>query len=346
VKKEKQNANFTISNRRYIGSKAKLVNWIFSIISAECNGKSFADIFAGTGVISNEALKHFDKVIINDFLYSNFVIYNAFFKNESYNLEKLNDIVQCFNSNVYENAPSNYFSKNFGDKYFSISVAKKIGIIRESIEELWLSKRINEKEYYILIASLIYSIDKIANTVGHYESFRKDAKPIKHFHVNLIKPIPNLNVSILREDANELAKKLVADIVYIDPPYNSRQYSRFYHLLETLVKWDYPKLSGVAMKPKPENMSDYSRSFANSKFRELIYALNCKYIVVSYNNTYNSKSSSSTNKMKLDDIKKVLARKGELKVFDIKYKHFNAGKTDFNNHKEYLFIVKVKNDKE
>jgi len=57
--------------------------------------------------------------------------------------------------------------------------------------------------------------------------------------------------------------------VYIDPPYNSRQYSRFYHVLETLIKWDKPKLYGVALKPEPENMSDYCRNNARHKFSEL-----------------------------------------------------------------------------
>ncbi len=55
---------FKLQNRRYIGSKYKLLGWIFSIINKECKGNSFADIFAGTGIVSAVAAKHFKKMII------------------------------------------------------------------------------------------------------------------------------------------------------------------------------------------------------------------------------------------------------------------------------------------
>jgi adenine-specific DNA-methyltransferase len=134
---------------------------------------------------------------------------------------------------------------------------------------------------------------------------------------------------------------LKADIVYIDPPYNSRQYSRFYHVLETLVKWDKPTLHGVALKPTPENMSDYCRVSAKDRFAELIEDVNAKYIVVSYNNTYNSKSNSSQNKITLEQIKKTLNKQDKTKIFEKDYRHFNAGNTDFDDHKEYIFVTKV-----
>ncbi|MDO8657372.1 MAG: DNA repair protein RadC, partial [Candidatus Levybacteria bacterium] len=72
-----------LHNRRYIGNKHKLIEWIFSIINKECSGNSFADIFAGTGVVSAVATKHFEKVLLNDFLHSNYAIYRAFFGNEA-----------------------------------------------------------------------------------------------------------------------------------------------------------------------------------------------------------------------------------------------------------------------
>jgi adenine-specific DNA-methyltransferase len=57
-----------------------------------------------------------------------------------------------------------------------------------------------------------------------------------------IETIEMKDVSIFNQDTNVLAKNIKADIVYIDPPYNSRQYSRFYHVLENLTKWQKPKL--------------------------------------------------------------------------------------------------------
>ena len=65
----------------------------------------------------------------------------------------------------------NYVSLNYGNKYFHKITARKIGFIREDLENKYKNKEINEKEYSILLTSLLYSIDRIANTVGHYEAF-------------------------------------------------------------------------------------------------------------------------------------------------------------------------------
>jgi adenine-specific DNA-methyltransferase len=331
---------FNIENRRYTGSKAKLVDWIMEVIERECKGETFFDIFAGTGIVSLEALKRFEKVIINDFLYSNNIIYKGFFKKGKWDKEKLRKQLDYFNSLKGEELKSNYFSDNFGDKYFHFNNAKKIGFIRNLIEEK--KELFNEKEYSILLSSLIYSVDKISNTVGHYDAFlRRKNLEQKQLEIKLIEPYNfENNIEIYRNDANDLASKIKSDIVYIDPPYNSRQYSRFYHLLETLVKWDKPKLYGVAMKPEPENMSEYCRKKAPKVFDDLINNLKAKYIVVSYNNTYNSKSNSSRNKISFEEIIETLEKKGPTKILNKDHNHFNAGNTNFDDHKEFLFITK------
>jgi len=331
---------FNLSNRRYIGNKQKLLNWIFENIEKECkNIEIFSDIFAGTGVVSLEAIKRYKKIIINDFLYSNNIIYKAFFYQEEFDIDKLQKLVEYFNKLNPKNLEDNYFSNYYGDKYFSYDSAKIIGFVRDYIEKIEL----NQKEYAILIASLIYSIDKIANTVGHYDAYFKKTKIEDKFFMKLIQPIKTTKkIEIYKNDANFLAKEIKTDIVYIDPPYNSRQYSRFYHLLENLVKWDKPKLYGVALKPEPENISDYCKVSAKNKLDELVSDIDTKYIALSYNNTYKSKSKSSQNKISLDEIKEILNKKGSTKIYKIDYQQFTTGKTDFENHQEYLFITKVK----
>ena len=333
--------SFNLENRRYIGSKAKLANWIFEILEREAkNAKSFADLFAGTGVISNLAVSKFKKVIINDILYSNNVIYKAFFEHSSWKKEKLEELLKCYNTLKSKTIEENYFSKNFGGKFFEHNTAKLIGYIRQDIENI--KEKLTEKEYNILLASLIYSIDRLANTVGHFEAYIKKPIKKKHFNFRLINPQTFSKVKIYSKEANVLAKEIKSDLVYIDPPYNSRQYSRFYHLYENLVKWDKPKVFGTALKPKVENMSTYCTVKAKASFEDLIKNLNTRYIAVSYNNTYNSKSGSSKNKIELEDIKTILKTKGNIKIFEHTHNFFNAGKTNFNNHKELLFLCEVK----
>lgn len=328
---------FKINNRRYTGSKYKLLPWICDKINSETkNFDIFFDIFAGTGCVAEKFIDK-KKLVINDFLYSNNIIYNAFFNSKRFNKEKLKKLSKKYSEISFNKIKDNYFNLNFGNKFFSENDAKKIGFIRDDIQKEDLT--IIEKN--ILLASLVYSADKSANTVGHYDAFRKKIKLSDKFIFKLIEPLKTAaEITIYREDANTLAKKITSDVCYIDPPYNSRQYSRFYHVLENLVKWEKPKLFGEALKPIPENISDYCKTNAPEKFKDLIESLKCKFIVVSYNNTYKSNSSSSKNKITLDFIKKVLENNGKTKIFKKDHPHFNAGKTNFDNHQEYLFITK------
>lgn len=336
---------FNIQNRRYTGNKYKLMDWISKLIKENCpNCYSFFDVFAGTGCVTEYMLEKYDKFIVNDFLYSNNIIYNGFFLNEKYDENKLLNYKEKYNNLKTSKIKDNYVSDNFGNKFFSYNDAKKIGYIRENIEREYKKHNINFKEYNILISSLLYSFDKIANTCGHYDAYRKTQKINDLFKFDLISPkkYNNKIVEIYREDSNILAKAVKCDIAYIDPPYNSRQYSRFYHVMENIAQWKKPKLYGVAMKPNEENMSEYCRTSAPVVFNDLIQKLNAKYIIVSYNNTYESKSSSSKNKITLEEIETILSNKGETIKFEKNYKAFTTGKTELNNHKEFIFITKVK----
>lgn len=337
--------SYQIENRRYTGSKAKLGEWIFELISKECEGKIFADIFAGTGIMTYLASKTFKKLIVNDFLQSNNIIYKGFFGEGNWDRKKLNKLIKSYNLLNKNNIKKNFFSENFSGKYFGKDDAKVIGYIRENIEKKKL--KLTDKEYCILIASLIYSTDKIANTVGHYDAYIRKEPKDNIFVLDMIEPvnITNNKFKIFLDDTNKLAKKIKADIVYIDPPYNSRQYSRFYHILETLAKWDKPKkLYGTALKPEPQEdtTSEYCKTNAPIVFQELIGSLNCKYIVVSYNNTYESKSNSSKNKITLKQIEIVLKSRGETKVYRKSHRAFSCGKTNFSDHQELVFITKVR----
>lgn len=336
---------FNIENRRYVGNKHKLMKWIKKEVDNKCKDcYTFFDVFAGTGSVSRYFIDDYKSFILNDFLYSNETIYKGFFLNEEYDMKLLENIKKQYNEINPEDLEDNYMSINFGNKFFEYNDSKIIGFIRQDIEDKKKEGIINEKEYSILLTSLIYSFDRISNTVGHYEAYIKGKEIRKgQFNFELINPLDtrNKNINIYRKDANELVKKVKTDIAFIDPPYNSRQYSRFYHVLETLVKWDNAKLYGVAMKPKEENMSDYCRTSAPKVFDNLIHDLNAKYIVVTYNNTYNSKSSSSRNKITLEQIEESLNKKGKTTKYEMPYKFFNAGKTDLEGHKEILFITEV-----
>ena len=164
-----------ISNRRYTGSKSALLHEIYDSIKKYHNRKTtFADLFAGTGVVSAFMLEKGMNVIVNDTLKSNYVAYKAWLDDKKYDLEKTKEIIDRYNKVDGDKLKDNYFSKIYGRKYFSISDAKKIGYIRDRIEK----EEINEREKSILLSSLMYATDKIANTVGHFEHYLSK-EPVK-----------------------------------------------------------------------------------------------------------------------------------------------------------------------
>ena len=187
-------------------------------------------------------------------------------------------------------------------------------------------------------------MDKISNTVGHYESFlnkEPEYKNLKISYMNIKKY--NAKSYIYNEDANNLVKKIKVDVMYIDPPYNARQYANFYHLLENVAEWKKPKVYNKAKKMERKNiMSEYCKANAKAVFEDLIKNIDAKYIIVSYNNTYKAKSTSSVNSITYEDMVKILEKKGKLKIYETDYKFFNSGKTNLDKHKERLFICKVK----
>ncbi|RAZ52105.1 DNA adenine methylase [Campylobacter hyointestinalis] len=340
---------FNLQNRRYLGAKTKLLGKIDAILMPflkNVKNATFFDAFAGTGVVSEYFIKksEFSNLIINDFLYSNFAIFNGFFKFDG-DFAKLEKLAKSLN--LAKNISENYYSENFGEKFFSQNDARRIGFIRDKLD-FWLKNgEIYESEFWTLLASLIFSVDRTANTCGHYEAFRRGVKLVDKFKFELISPLNLIgkNVEIYQNDTNFLAKKInqKIDVAFIDPPYNSRQYSRFYHLLENLTQNKKPFLSGVAMKPPLENLSEYCGIGATLSFADLIenLAKNSKIIVVTYNNTYNSKSTSSENKISLLQITQILQNVGKLSEFKFDFTPFNAGKTEFKNHAEMVFICEI-----
>ena len=332
-----------INNRRYIGSKTKLLETIKEAIpeSYFSDNLSFADVFAGTGVVGYYFSKYAKKVIVNDILYSNVAVYNAFFSNEKIDKEKLSEILDEFNAIDPSTLEDNYFSRIYGNKYFSNSDAKKIGFIRDELERK--KGKLTNREYYAVLTSLLYATDKIANTCGHFEYFL-NKKPVDRGVKLEMLNLQNLSgCQIFNDDANKLVRKIECDIAYIDPPYNARQYVNFYHVLENLASWNKPTVfEGNSMKFKRNHLkSGYSRSSAPELFKDLIDNLKCKLIVVSYNNTYDARSGASNNKITEEQLETILKSRGRVTIKEIKYKFFNAGKTDFKNHLERVYVCEV-----
>lgn len=327
-----------INNRRYLGNKYKLLPFIKSVVEAECEEiQIIVDIFSGTGAVASAFQNK--QIITNDIMYSNYICNLAWFSPNKYNRAKLEKIIDYYNRLVV--TEENYMTKNFSNTYFSHDDCSKIGYIRQDIEDKFQVKKITTRERAILITSLLYAMDKIAKTCGHYDAYRQGVEFDTHLELSL--PLAssdnNKKNKCYNMDSNELSKQICADLVYIDPPYNSRQYCDAYHLLENVARWEKPEVFGIAKKmDRTALKSKYCTRAAVEAFEDLIVHLNCRYILLSYNNMADKGNDRSNARISDEDIFKILSAKGKVKVFSANYKAFTTGISNREDNQERLFF--------
>ena len=327
----------------YIGSKYKLSYFISSsvksIVGEDLSDKIFCDLFAGTGVVGRNFKKEVKKVISNDMEFYSYVLNKNYIENHEF-LDNENYIKELNETNGEEGFIFNEYSENgkANRLYFSEHNGKKIDAIRTKIEFWKTEKKISSALYYFLLASLLESADKVANTASVYGAFLKKIKKTAQKELILEPAIFEINShshEVYNEDSNLLIKKIEGDILYLDPPYNAREYGANYHLLNTIAKYDN-------FTPKGKTgLRDYSKSaFCKKKeveksFDDLIKNANFKYIFLSYNNE---------GIMSSETIKKILSNYGKYDLLTTEYQRFRADKKENRNHKassttEYLHIL-------
>ena len=274
------------------------------------------------------------------------ITYVMWFSSEHYSEEKVIKIITQYNN--LKITEDNYMSDNFSNTYFSLDDCRKIGFIRQDIEDKFNLGYINARERALLITSLLYAMDKIANTCGHYDAYRQGVEFEKHLELYVPQPEPDVNENNVcyNMDTNELAPEIEADLIYIDPPYNSRQYCDAYHLLENVARWEKPEVFGVARKmDRTALKSDYCTQKATVAFENLIDSIHAKYILLSYNNMANKGNDRSNAKISDNDIMRILSKKGKVKVFSEDYKAFSTGKSDIQANQERLFLCICNNER-
>jgi len=327
-------------NRKFLGSKYRLIDFLTqTILSRVDEIDVFADLFAGTGVVSAAFRAHSSKIIANDLLYSNYVVNRTFLTSTENNvdLERVADRIEELNGC----APvRGYAHANYSGTYFTEANAARIDGIREAIDLLYAGQRCSEQERLILLASLLFAADKAANTVGQYDAFLKHLHEPTHGRAacaaadkhlidsNVHKPlrlrVPEIELAgnadnqVFNLDANELIHQLEAQVLYLDPPYNTRQYVDCYHVLENILRWDKPALRGKTRKfPRDHLKSRYSRkNGAAAALEELIRAARAEHVFLSYNNE---------GIIPEQTIREILGRRGSVEIFSREYSVFGNG---------------------
>lgn len=331
---------FEQQSRRYLGNKYKLTAFIGAIVAAKCpDCRSVADVFAGTGVVGAALNSKGVRIIANDLLRSNYVCLDAFLGVREDRRSRIAELVDHLNHLPPER--TNYFSQHFGGRYFSKENARRIGTVRAEIDRVAADKT----ERNILLCSLVYAVDRVANTVGHYDAYRKRMDMLQPLQLGVPASAVDSNADneIHCEDANRLIRRIDCDVLYIDPPYNSRQYSDAYHLLENLVIWDKPAVKGTARKMDRSHIkSRYCVSGAAAAFADLVRYASCRHILLSYNNTGDSMDGRSNARIGDEEIMDILTAKGDVEIFSKRHKAFTTGKNVAEANAERVFHCRVR----
>ena len=328
---------------KYIGSKYLLMDFLtetISTVAGNDNKKVFADLFAGTGVVGKTFKEKGYRVLSNDIQYYSYVLNRHLIENipplEVKILEHLNTL-KGTEGFIYNNYCAGSGS---GRKYFTDENGKKCDSIRIELERLKKCGEIDEAQYYFLLASLINSIDKYANTASVYGAFLKQIKntAAKEFELELLPVVDGDKASkAYNENISDLIKTINGDILYLDPPYNARQYCSYYHVLETIARYDSPELKGkTGLRDCSKQKSDFcSARTVVEAFDDVIKNADFEYIFLSYNNE---------GLMPFDTIREVMERYGEYEMFSTDYRRFKADTDENRNHKsdktvEYLHCL-------
>jgi len=357
---------------RFIGCKENLLDFIETFVKQkDIKGNVFCDLFSGTGSVAKHFKKLGYKIISSDLLFFSYVLQKVYVEQNQYpkftkllkhlkidpveetlftsDSQSAKEIIKYLNNLegvegfIYKNySPEGTKGQTYSRKYFTGDNSKRIDAIREKIEEWEKTNLINEQEYYFLLASLIEAVPFVANISGTYSAFLKEWD--KRAFKKLTLEVPEIIKSdethkVYHDDGLKVLDQVKGvDILYLDPPYNERQYAPNYHILETIAKWDKPEIKGITGMRSYENQKS---EFCNPKtgvksLGEIINKGNFKHLLLSYNDD---------GIMSESEILKLFNKAGKSEITEQNYQRYksNSNGDQKDGVKEKIYYLKSVN---
>lgn len=348
---------------RFIGNKENLIFFIESVIQEmDVKGRIFFDIFSGTTKVAQHFKKKGYHIISNDNLYFSYILQKTYIENNTTpkflyltqwlkqkktydnHITEIENVINFLNNvkGIKDYAFENYApSGKYQRMYFSDENAQKIDGILQTI--LWWKQNnlISEMEETILKTALVEAIPFVSNISGTYGAYLKswDKRAFKSLTLKVPQFILSTNQHYcFQEDANELIRNIEADILYLDPPYNTRQYISNYHILETIAKNDKMELKGKTGLRKDDYLykSKFSqRNVCVEALEDLILNAKANYILMSYN---------SEGIIPEAEIERIFRKKGRnYTKFEESYRRFksNSNIPSKRGVVEYIYFIEM-----
>lgn len=342
-----------VARLNYIGSKYQLLDWLTSVIQEKTGytsfeGKTIADLFGGTGIVSYHFRLQGAQIVSNDAeLYSS-IITRAFTR--SCYTQTCKTILQQFQEDLdAKKEHIGFITQKYSPyetnerKFFTVDNAKRIDYLRKCLEDL--KATLSDDDYTFLLASILLSADAVSNVPAVYGCYLKAFKAkatkaltLQPIHTRTSLPVEGSRTSCSDVLNAEFLQSFSADIVYLDPPYNERQYSKNYFPLNIIAKTSEElqdqELKGKTGIPTDCFLSPFCKKGApvEKAFDTLVRGLKTQWVFLSYN----SESLVSKEKMLA-----LLKKYGEVSVVERDYKRFKSFEyNDDKDIKEYLFCLK------
>jgi len=346
---------------KYAGSKLKILPYIFEMVNKLGGVETVLDGFSGSTRVSQAFAQLGYSTSSNDIAVWSEVFATCYLVSNQSNayyqqlIDHLNNLP----------AVDGWYAENYGGaitdikKPFQLKNARKLDAIRDEIERL----NLNWEDKCVLLTSLIYALDKVDSTLGHYAAYLSAWSPRSYHDLEMKLPLRfklKGENSVFRDDIFNTVAKNRFDLVYLDPPYGSNnekmppsrvRYASYYHLWTTIIQHDKPVLFGKANR-REDSRDDRSASvfeefrknengdfLAMNALRRLIEETNAHYLLLSYS------SGGRATKQQLLDIISESGKLLEIKLIDYQKNVMSSMRTTkewINNeerHHEYLFLM-------
>ena len=346
---------------KYAGSKLKILPHIIKIISGLDGVKNVLDGFSGSTRVSQALAQLEYNTTSSDISIWSEVFATCYLKSKKDDTF-YQEILDHLNSlDGYDG----WYTEHYGagltgtKRPFQIKNTRKLDAIRDEIEKL----NLEWEDKCMILTSLIFALDSVDSTLGHYVSYLSKWSP--RSYNDMVLKLPNRfyhngGHRIIHGDIFDTVSKNEFDFVYFDPPYGSNnekmppsrvRYAPYYHIWTTIIKHDKPAVFGKVNRREDSRDSESASVFeefrkdkdgkfiAMKALRKLIQQTNARYILLSYS------SGGRATKQELSDI---INESGKLlKIIEIDYKKNVMANMRWTNdwisgnegHREYLFLM-------
>jgi adenine-specific DNA-methyltransferase len=309
---------------KYIGSKRLLLPRIEELVDGLGDIGTAADLFTGTTRVARMLKRRGLRVHANDVMAHGEVLGRTAIATDARTVDR--DELAALLADLDATPPEpGYFTRAFCEqaRYVHPDNGARIDAIRDRIER----ELPDEPLRSMALTSLLLAADRVDSTTGVQMAYLKAWAPraLKPLRLKMPELIDGPG-SVSCMDASECARSLgCVDLAYIDPPYNQHSYLGNYHVWETLLRADRPESYGVANKRidcKTRKSPWNSTRLISGAFRELVDAVDARWLLVSFNN-----EGALTTR----EVTEILATRGTVERVDVEHPRYVGARIGIHN---------------